>query len=160
MGFGVRLEVQSQVFDAGPLSVLTVHRIRPVTELDPEVGEPTGPEVTVEHDVDLVDDVNGAGLLYFASFLSVVERVQLRRWRSLGRSGRSFLERRVSSFRICYLGNADLDTTLSIQLRTSSDPRDATWEKSDLQVRDVCTNRTVAVVSATRFGPGRQPALP
>ncbi|MFG2231418.1 hypothetical protein ACGFNX_15650 [Streptomyces sp. NPDC048723] len=36
------LEVQSQVFDAGPLSVLTVHRIRPVTELDPEVSEPFG----------------------------------------------------------------------------------------------------------------------
>lgn len=226
--FGDRLEVQSRVFEAGPLSVLTVHRIRRVSELDPEsselfgveeaflrpradcvyienfnvwlgrgaaggnvglvyvppVGftqaqlprvpswyspravcaaaryaqvlpdpaadgwEPAGPEVRVEHAVDVVDDVNGVGLLYFASFFSIAERVQLRRWRSLGRSSSSFLDRRVEDFRICYLGNADLDSTLSLRLGTTRHPSDLAREKSDLVVLDVSTDRVIAVVSS------------
>lgn len=226
--FGDRLEVQSQVFEAGPLSVVTVHRIRRVSELDPEsselfgveeaflrpradcvyvenlnvwlgrgagggnVGlvysppagfaqarlprvpswyspravcatarytqvlpdpatgswEQAGPDVAVEHAVDLVDDVNGVGLLYFASFFSIAERVQLRHWRSLGRSSSSFLDRRVENFRICYLGNADLDSTLSLRLRTTRHPFDLTREKSDPLIRDVSTDRVVAVVSS------------
>ncbi|MFI5617895.1 LnmK family bifunctional acyltransferase/decarboxylase [Streptomyces sp. NPDC051567] len=228
--FGDRLEVCSRVFDAGPLSVLTVHRMRRVTAPpeDPGAGEPFDaaeafvnprpdclyvenlnvwlsrsagggnvglvrsppvgftaallpkvppahspralcgaaryarvlpdpardgwvrvcPDLVVDHAVDLIDDVNGVGLLYFASFFSIAERAQVSRWRSLGRSGRSFLDRRVEDFRICYLGNADLDATLSLRLRTSRHPHDPAQEKSDLVVRDASTDRTVAVASS------------
>ncbi|MEV6048347.1 LnmK family bifunctional acyltransferase/decarboxylase [Streptomyces xanthochromogenes] len=226
--FGDRIEVQSQVFDAGSLSVLTVHRIRhvatafgaeavpfdateafvnprpdclyvenfnvwlsrragggntglvyappvgftqaPLPKLPPSYSPRAScasaryaqvlpdpgreswvrvcPDLVVDHPVDLVDDVNGVGLLYFASFFSVAERLQLRRWRALGRSGSAFLDRRIGDFRICYLGNADIDATLSLRLRTSRDPLDPEQEKSDLLVRDVSTDRTIAVASS------------
>ncbi len=227
--FGDRLEVQSLVFDAGRLSVVTVHRLRLVTgsaeadgtepfeaaeaytrpradclyienlnvwvsrsDADSNVGlvhcPPVGfaearlprlpdaysprrlcttarsshvfpdpardnwprscPDLVMDHAVDLVHDINGVGLLYFASFFSIAERAQLQQWRSLGRSDRSFLGRGVRDSRICYLGNADLDATLSVRLRSSHNPDDPAEEKNDFVIHDVSTDRTIAVATA------------
>lgn len=227
--FGDRLEVQSQVFDAGLLSVLTVHRLRRITDsADEDSGEPfdaaefytrpradcvyvethnvwvsrgngrsnvglvhsppvgfdraclpllpgayspralcsaarsshvfpdpardnwprSGPDLAIDQAVDPIHDINGVGLLYFASFFSIAERAQLQRWRTLGRSDRSFLARTVQDARICYLGNADLDATLSLRLRTSHNPDDPAEEKTDLVVHDVSTDRTIAVATS------------
>ncbi|WP_051969188.1 biosynthesis cluster domain-containing protein [Kitasatospora azatica] len=226
LSFGDRLEVQSLVFDAGRLSVLTVHRLRLVADSDgPDNSEPfdlaelrtkprpdclyienlnvwvargdarsnvglvhapptgfaqarlprlpdeyspralctaarsahdfpdpardgwprSGPDLIVDHAVDPVHDINGVGLLYFASFFSIVERAQLQRWRSLGRSDRSFLDRAVLDTRICYLGNADLDATLRLRLRSSVNPDDPAEEATDVAVHDLATDRTIVV---------------
>jgi probable biosynthetic protein (TIGR04098 family) len=226
--FGDRLEVQSRVFDAGRRSVLTVHRLRHITEFadgdgtepfgvseaytqhrddclyvenlnvwvsrggahtnvglvhSPPVGfdntvlpklpegysprflcsqvrtrhafpdpgtDPwprSGPDYVVERAVDITHDVNGVGLLYFASFFAIAERAQLDQWCSLGRSGRSFLNRIIRDARICYLGNADLDTTLRLRLRSVQHPQDPAEEKTDIVIHDISTDRTIAVAA-------------
>ncbi|MEU9194565.1 LnmK family bifunctional acyltransferase/decarboxylase [Streptomyces hundungensis] len=113
------------------------------------------PDQVIDHPVDLVHDVNGAGLLYFGAFFSMVEQAQLTLWRSRGRSGRSFLARSVVDARVCYLGNADLDATLRLTLRTSCNPRDPVEEKTDVVVRDASTDRTIAVASSRHHGCGQ-----
>ncbi|MEV5646068.1 LnmK family bifunctional acyltransferase/decarboxylase [Streptomyces flaveolus] len=224
--FGDRLEVQSQVFDVGRRSVLTLHRLRRVTNFleapdvepfdveeaytrprddcmyvenlnlwvtrggdhtnvglvhsppvgfdhtvlppfpevhsphplckqarvgqrfpDPETDHwiPAAPELVVDRTVDVAHDVNGVGLLYFASFFSIAERAMLEQWASLGRSGKSFVKRTIRDARICYLGNADLDATLRLRLRTMHHPEDPAEEKTDLVIHDISTNRTIAV---------------
>jgi probable biosynthetic protein (TIGR04098 family) len=224
--FGDRLEVQSRVFQAGRLSVLTVHRIRHIAEnlstpddvpfgateaytaprpdslyvenlntwvtrrhTSSNVGllrrapvgfrhdhlptlpaafspgdlcaqarsahvfadpartgwVPTLPDTEADHEIDVVRDVNGVGLLYFASLFSIAERAVHQVWRSRGRSGRSFLERTLNDARLCYVGNADLDATLRVRMRTSHDPHDPAHEKTDVVIRDLSTDRTIAL---------------
>ncbi|MFD7501462.1 LnmK family bifunctional acyltransferase/decarboxylase [Streptomyces sp. NPDC059850] len=226
--FGDRLEVQSQVFNTGRRSVLTVHRLRRITGPEddyviapfevseaytrhredciyvenlnvwvsrrgtqtnvglahsPPVGfdntvlptlpdaysprflcnqarsqhvfpDPVtdswprrGPDFAVEYPIDITLDVNGAGLLYFASFFSIAEHAQLKQWRSLGRSDRAFLDRVIRDARICYLGNADLDTTLRLRLRSVHHPQDPAEEKTDIVIDDLSTDRTIAVAA-------------
>ncbi|MET8130180.1 LnmK family bifunctional acyltransferase/decarboxylase [Streptomyces sp. NPDC005231] len=226
--FGDRLEVQSQVFDAGRRSVLTVHRLRRIPEFEnhdiaepfeaseaytrhrddciyvenlnvwvsrgdtqtnvglvrsPPVGfdntilpqlpdaysprflcsqartqhvfpDPVtdswlcrGPEFVMEHPVDITHDVNGVGLLYFASFFSIAEQAQLEHWRFLGRSDWAFLDRTIRDARICYLGNADLDATLRLRLRLLYHPLDQAEEKTEIVIEDLSTDRTIAVAA-------------
>lgn len=225
--FGDRLEVLSQVFNAGKRSILTVHRLRRVNGESPDIvpfeaaeiwtqpredciyvenlnvwvsrGEqhtnvgllrtpPVGfteehlpnlpescssrllcatarrehsfpaqalpawppspcPEVLTDHPVNPAHDVNGVGLLYFASFFAIAEGTRLHRWRTLGRSNASFLDRSTQDARICYLGNADVNSTLRVRLRTSHHPDDPMLEKSDLVVSDLHTGRTIAIAS-------------
>ncbi|MFD5554698.1 LnmK family bifunctional acyltransferase/decarboxylase [Streptomyces sp. NPDC127068] len=111
-----------------------------------------GPEVTSQQPVDVIRDVNGAGLLYFAAFFPIAERAQLHQWRATGRTDRAFLDRTLLDARICYLGNADLDATLTVALRTSHDPEDPAHEKNDLTVRDATTDRTIAVAAFRHRG--------
>ena len=225
LGFGDKLVVDSQVFDAGRRSVLTVHRLRRIdgafddgddgpfdaTELytrprpdclyfenlnvwvsrgdvDSNVGlvrsAPVGfeirnlptlppeyspralcnqarllnafpepgtsgwlracPDLSVDYAVDLARDVNGVGLLYFASFFSIIERALSQQWRDCGRSAGSFLGRTIHDARVYFAGNADLDATLRLNLRARHDPGDPAKEKVDVLVRDLSTDRAIA----------------
>ncbi|MEV6024660.1 LnmK family bifunctional acyltransferase/decarboxylase [Streptomyces sp. NPDC052036] len=116
---------------------------------DPDTGywPLLAPELVVDHTVDVTHDVNGVGLLYFASFFSIAERAMLKQWSSLGRSGKSFIKRTIRDARICYLGNADLDARLRVRLRTVHNPDDPMEEKTNLVIRDITTDRTIAVGS-------------
>ncbi|WP_329011993.1 LnmK family bifunctional acyltransferase/decarboxylase [Streptomyces sp. NBC_00690] len=225
--FGDRLEVVSQVYRAGPLLVLTVHRIRRAEDEDEEPGEavpfgpaelhrapradcfyvetlnvwlsrstagsnaalvqsapagftsahlpeiepayspralcadvrgrhsfpdqdsepwqPVPPGLDLDHPVDLTRDVNGAGLVYFASFFSIAESAQLMHWRDQGRDNQAFLDRVVEDARICYLGNADLDSTLRLRLRLSRHRQDQALEKTAITIKDLATDRVIAV---------------
>ncbi|MFF4755508.1 LnmK family bifunctional acyltransferase/decarboxylase [Streptomyces sp. NPDC002514] len=226
--FGDRLEVQSQVFDAGRRGVLTLHRLRRTADFEdndstdpfdlgeaytrhrddciyvenlnlwvsrggsdtnvglvhsppvgfdhavlpklPEAHSPrslcsqarsrnafpdplrdawpsSGPEYVVERAVDITHDVNGAGLLHFASFFAIAEQAQLGQWLSLGRSGRSFLNRVIHDARICYFGNADPDTTLRLRMRTVHHPDDPAEERTNFVIDDISTDRTIAVAA-------------
>jgi probable biosynthetic protein (TIGR04098 family) len=225
LAFGDRLVVDSQVFDAGSRSVLTVHRVRRVAgrrdagidipfdaaELhtrprvdclyfenlnvwisrgnsasnvglvrsapvgfrsenlpklpaefspralcnqtralgafpDPATSDwpRTCPDMSAEYRVDLARDVNGVGLLYFASFFAITEHALSHQWASLGRSAGSFLERTISDARIYYAGNADLNANLALDLRTRHHPDDRAKEKNDVLVRDLSTGRAIA----------------
>jgi probable biosynthetic protein (TIGR04098 family) len=57
--------------------------------------------------VDPSRDLNGVGLLYFASYFSIVDRALLDLYRGLGRGDAAFLDRVVVDQQLCYLGNAD-----------------------------------------------------
>ncbi|MFF8730652.1 LnmK family bifunctional acyltransferase/decarboxylase [Streptomyces sp. NPDC015171] len=124
---------------------------------DPERSHWTrsAPDLVLEHPVDVVRDVNGVGLLYFAAFFPIAERAQLHQWRASGGSDRAFLDRTLLDARICYFGNADLDATLALALSTSHDPDDPAHQKSDLAISDAGTGRTIAVAAFRHRDPAR-----
>ncbi|MFF2820928.1 LnmK family bifunctional acyltransferase/decarboxylase [Kitasatospora cineracea] len=114
----------------------------------PPLG-PVAPSMRIDHRVDPTRDVNGVGLLHFASFFSLAEGAQLLQWRSRGLEDRAFLGRRLLDARICYLGNADLDARLAVDVATGRSGNGSARETSDLVVRDLGAARTIAVASLT-----------
>ena len=85
-------------------------------------GEPA-PEarLTLTYQVSASRDLNGVGLLYFASYFSIVDWAVLCMWRSLGRPASSFLRRRVLDRQLCYIANADADDILDVEVMTYRD---------------------------------------
>jgi probable biosynthetic protein (TIGR04098 family) len=101
--------------------------------------------LTVDYPTEPSRDLNGVGLLYFASYFSITDWALLRLWRRLGRTDRSYLRRTVLDHRMCYLGNADADAVLSIELAASPDPDDPAADVVDTVLRERSTGRTLAV---------------
>ncbi|WP_155372904.1 LnmK family bifunctional acyltransferase/decarboxylase [Catellatospora vulcania] len=114
---------------------------------DPQ--QPGWREVVGEHRtdyrIDISRDVNGVGLLYFASYFSIVDGALLGLWRELGRSDRSFLDRVVHDQKLCYLGNADVDTRLRITMRSWRAEHDPAEEMFNAVIEDSATDRVLAV---------------
>ncbi|MFB6888415.1 LnmK family bifunctional acyltransferase/decarboxylase [Kitasatospora sp. NPDC056327] len=102
-------------------------------------------ELDVDYEVDPSRDLNGAGLLYFASYFSIVDHGLLRLWRGLGRDDRSFLDRVVVDQQLCYLGNADAGRPLTVRLRHWRRPDGG--EAVDVVLRDRDPDRLLAVCS-------------
>ncbi|MEV6118584.1 LnmK family bifunctional acyltransferase/decarboxylase [Streptomyces sp. NPDC052109] len=121
-----------------------------LTFLDHGTGRP-GAELVVDYDVDPSRDLNGAGLLYFASYFSIVDWALLRLWRRLGRDDRSFLDRVAVDQQLCYLGNADAGRPLTVTLRHWPGPDGE--EAVDVVLRDRDGGRVLAVCSL-RFDTG------
>lgn len=94
--------VYSQVRAAGTFR--SAHEPEPATRL------------ALRYRVDPSRDLNGAGLLYFATYFSIIDWAVLSMWRHLGRSAADFLRRRVTDRQLCYLGNADADDTLRLEV--------------------------------------------
>ena len=67
--------------------------------------------------IDPIRDINGVGLLYFASYFTIVDGAMLELWESLGGTDETFLDRAVTDQQICFLGNADHHTGLRLQVR-------------------------------------------
>ncbi|MEO6084810.1 MAG: LnmK family bifunctional acyltransferase/decarboxylase [Umezawaea sp.] len=104
----------------------------------------------VDYHVDASRDLNAVGLLYFAAYFAIVDWAVLRLWEHLGRDVRDYLTRVVLDQRICYLGNADGDATIRIELnlwRADEDPRD---ELVEVVLHDQ-TNETRLAVCALRL---------
>ncbi|MEU9187855.1 LnmK family bifunctional acyltransferase/decarboxylase [Streptomyces sp. NPDC048484] len=115
------------------------------TEAVPHGSTPTNEEFTVDYPVDLTRDVNGVGLLYFASYFSIADYGLLRLWRRLGRSDDSFLRRKLVDSRMCYLGNADLDTHLRLRMHPWHGPPGDEEVVVDLTIEDTTRERTLAL---------------
>lgn len=99
----------------------------------------------LEYVIDPSRDFNGVGLAYFAAYFSILDWALLGLWRHLGRGDRSFMHRIVLDHKVCYLGNIDVGTTLTITVnmfRRQGDPRD---EVVDIVMADRAGNRTVTV---------------
>jgi probable biosynthetic protein (TIGR04098 family) len=99
----------------------------------------------VEYPVDITRDLNGVGLLYFASYFSIVDRALLALWRHRGRDDRVFLRRAVLDHQMCYLGNADLDSVLRIRLsawRNRANHQEEIWNAA---MEDRASGRALAV---------------
>ncbi|MFK4687464.1 LnmK family bifunctional acyltransferase/decarboxylase [Streptomyces pristinaespiralis] len=222
IAFGDEFDVTSRVFDLGPQSVMTLHRLSrpgtPATGLDPRAfheeqredclyvenynrwisrshpdsneglveASPAGhrhdhlPPLPAEHSprgicgrarktgtfhpggipgrtasapytttytLDRVRDLNGAGLMYFASYFAIVDTALLRQWRALGRDPRGFSRRTVVDHRIGYFGNADADAELTLTVRLWHSDTVAGDEIADVAVTEAATGRLLAVCS-------------
>jgi probable biosynthetic protein (TIGR04098 family) len=109
---------------------------------DPNVYVPAGPEVHADYEVDASRDLNAVGLLYFATYFSIVDWALLRWWRSVGRDDSSFLGRVVVDQRLCYLGNADAGTVVGATVRPW---RAGSGEVVDVVLADRAGGRLLAV---------------
>jgi probable biosynthetic protein (TIGR04098 family) len=101
--------------------------------------------LTLEYPIDITRDVNGVGLVYFASYFSIIDRAVLAAWRWLGRDGRTFLARSVLDHKLCYLGNADLHSVLTASLTVHRNVTDPTLEIFNVRIANRDTGRPVAV---------------
>lgn len=108
-----------------------------------------GDETHTDFEVDPTSDLNGVGLLYFASYFSMVDRALLRMWRGLGRSERSFLDRIVVDQQLCYLGNADAGCVVAAAVRRWRVVGDDGRELFDVVLRDRGTGRVLAICTLT-----------
>jgi probable biosynthetic protein (TIGR04098 family) len=112
-----------------------------------------GPEHIFEYELDIVRDINGAGLVYFAAYFSIFDTGLLRLWRSLGRSDGQFIQRRVIDQKIAYFGNADPGAVFKITLRRWCSMAQPEIEIADMTLRDSLTDRLLAV-TAVEIGLG------
>lgn len=85
-------------------------------------GEPAAEaQLSVTYRINASRDLNGAGLLYFASYFSIVDWAVLCLWRSLGRPAAGFLSRRVLDRQLCFIANANADEILDVDVTTYRD---------------------------------------
>ncbi|MFI6417340.1 LnmK family bifunctional acyltransferase/decarboxylase [Streptomyces sp. NPDC050842] len=118
-----------------------------------EAGQPE----TFAYTLDVVRDLNGAGLMYFASYFAVFDTVLLRLWRSLGRTDEQFLRRKVIDQKIGYFGNADPGTVFAVTVRRWRSTGSPDVEVADMALRDTATGQLIAV---TAIEIGIEPAGP
>jgi probable biosynthetic protein (TIGR04098 family) len=98
-----------------------------------------------EYRIDITRDINAVGLVYFASYFSIIDGALLKLWKHLGKSVQSFLNRVVLDHKLCYLGNAELDSLLRIKLRSWRKVNDPTTEVYNFVIEDHETARVIAV---------------
>lgn len=106
-----------------------------------------GPEHTFEYALDIVRDINGAGLVYFAAYFSIFDTALLHLWHSLGRGDEQFLQRRVIDQKIAYFGNADPGAVFKITVRRWCSTTQPEAEIADMTLCDSPTGRLLAVAA-------------
>lgn len=113
------------------------------------------PEHSSTYLLDPVRDLNGVGLVYFASYFSVVDTALLRLWLELGRDKASFLRRTVLDHRLGYFGNADLDSVFALTVRLWRHAGRPGDEIVDVTLRDQATGKLLAVAAVHQLLEGR-----
>jgi probable biosynthetic protein (TIGR04098 family) len=106
-----------------------------------------GLELIVEYALDSARDINGAGLVYFASYFSIFDSALLRLWRSRGRSEEHFLRRRVVDQKMGYFGNADTGAVFTISVRLWRHAFRPGTEIADMALRDSATGKLLAITA-------------
>lgn len=107
--------------------------------------EPVVEEYSVDYTIDAARDLNGVGLVFFASFNSIIDSGLLKLWRHLGRDVPSFVNRVVRDRQLCLTSNAEIDSTLQLTFRSwrrRDDPRE---EVFNVVVRDPARGCVVLV---------------
>lgn len=102
---------------------------------------------TTEYRLDPARDLNGVGLVYFASYFSFADTALLRAWRELGRSDLQFLGRTVLDYRLGFFGNADLDSRFQLDVRIKEHERESGHEWAEVVMLDADSQRLLAVAS-------------
>jgi len=111
--------------------------------------EPAVDEYTVDYTIDAARDLNGVRLVFFASFVSIIDSGLLKLWKHLGRDVQSFINRVVRDRRICYIANAEIDSTLRLTFRSWRRRDDPAEEIFNVVIRDVARDRLVIVSTLT-----------
>jgi probable biosynthetic protein (TIGR04098 family) len=112
-----------------------------------------GDEFRTGYRVDITRDINGVGLIYFASYFSIVDRALLDLWRHLGRPDETFLARTVLDYRICLLGNAGTGATFTMRLKRWENVVDGRDEVVNVEICD--DGRAIAVATLNLLANGR-----
>lgn len=107
--------------------------------------DPLVRDYEVQYPVDITRDLNGVGLLYFASYFSILDGALLKLWRHQQRPDRAFLDRAVLDHKLCYLGNANFDSVMRIRLSTWRNRADHYLETWNADVTDQASGRPLAV---------------
>ncbi len=107
--------------------------------------EPVVDEYVVDYTVDAARDLNGVGLVFFASFASMIDSGLLKLWKHLGRDVHSFLARVVRDQRVCYTANTEIDSTLRLTFRSWRRRDDPRQEVFNVVMRDAARGRLVLV---------------
>ena len=152
----------SQLYNAAPLGFRHGHLAMLPGELSPRAlydaarrkgafactaGDELVGEWMFPYEVDVARDLNGVGLLCFASYFAIADGALARAWRLLGRGERSFLERVITDTRVCFLGNADAGTPLTVRVRRLVDRKAHTAERFDIQIVETDSQRMLAVLA-------------
>ena len=118
-----------------------------LTFLEDEKGdhEQVGPDFHVDYEVEPTRDLNGVGLLYFASYFSIVDWATLRWWRSVGRADQAFLDRVAIDQQLLYLGNADAGSVIAATVRCRRAGAVPDREVLDVVLHERGTGRLLAV---------------
>ncbi len=98
-----------------------------------------------EYPIDITRDINGVGLVYFAAYFCIIDGALLKLWKHLGRSTRSFLNRVVLDQKLCYFGNAEVDSVLRITLRSWQKIDEPRHDVYNAVIQDCQTARVIAV---------------
>ncbi|MBB5159515.1 LnmK family bifunctional acyltransferase/decarboxylase [Saccharopolyspora phatthalungensis] len=106
---------------------------------------PFGEPLRLKYPVDVSRDLNGVGLLYFATYFAIVDWSLLQFWRALGRTDAAFLNRVVLDQKLCFLGNADLNTVIAVDVQGFTRASDPTEQCADVVLLDADTSRALAV---------------
>jgi len=107
--------------------------------------EPVVEEFAVDYTIDAARDLNGVGLVYFASFQSIVDSALLKLWRHLGRDVHSFINRVVRDRQAVILSNAEIDSDLRLILRSWRRRDDPRQEVFNVVIRHPARDRAVVV---------------
>jgi probable biosynthetic protein (TIGR04098 family) len=102
-------------------------------------------EFSVDYTIDAARDLNGVELVFFASFAEMIDSSLLKLWKHLGRGVESFMARIVRDRRICYVANADVDSTLRLTLRCWRRRDDPGREIFNVVMKDAVRDRLVLV---------------
>jgi probable biosynthetic protein (TIGR04098 family) len=102
-------------------------------------------EFQTEYRIDITRDINGVGLVYFASYFSIIDGAVLKLWKHLGRNAQSFLNRVVLDHKVCYFRNAEVDSVLRITLRCWGKVNHPGHEVYNTVIEERETARVVAV---------------
>jgi probable biosynthetic protein (TIGR04098 family) len=113
----------------------------------PQGFDVIGPDRTFEYALDTARDINGAGLVYFASYFSIFDTALLHLWRSLGRRDEQFLRRRVIDQKLGYFGNADPGAVFDITVRRLCNVARPEVEIADMSLCDSESRRLLAVTA-------------
>jgi probable biosynthetic protein (TIGR04098 family) len=112
-------------------------------------GEPPGRVSTgttrLTYGVDATRDINGVGLLYFAAYFSITDWALLRHWRRLGLGVDEFMRRTVLDQRMCYLGNADPEAELAIDVTGWAEPGGSHDEIVTVVLENTSTGQPIAI---------------
>jgi probable biosynthetic protein (TIGR04098 family) len=107
--------------------------------------EPVVEEYSLDYTIDAARDLNGVGLVFFASFASIIDSALLKLWKHLGRDVPSFVGRVVRDRRICYAANVEVDTTVRLTFRSWRRRDDPSEEVFNVVMRDAARDRLVLV---------------
>jgi probable biosynthetic protein (TIGR04098 family) len=110
-----------------------------------DAGVEAAHRLQLEYPIDVARDVNGVGLVYFASYFAIVDGAILRLWRELGRDAASYLARVVVDRQICYLSNVNIDAVLAVDVALRWSEAEARDEVFDVVLRVQGGGRLVAV---------------
>ncbi|GAB3555648.1 putative biosynthetic protein (TIGR04098 family) [Actinopolyspora lacussalsi] len=127
----------------------TEHTLLEPSEADEHI--PSGAPVSTSYEVDITRDLNGVGLVYFASYFAMVDRAVHHAWRAAGGDDAAFRDRGLLDHRLCYLGNAEAGARLELRVIPLRHRQRPTERLHDVTISDSRSGRLLAVAAVRQL---------